>query len=84
MTTGKVLVISEQQHPREEDKEEEHRRQSSCSRSSCNNRRRVDTCNKLYTPSSTITLATKITGTETIEETTIIIFDRVKEKYQWW
>ena len=36
-----------------------------------------------YTPSSTIPSAAKITGTETIEGTTMIILDLVKEQHKW-
>ena len=37
----------------------------------------------IYTPSSTIPSATKTTATETIEGTTMIIFDLVKEQHEW-
>jgi len=78
--TGKV-----RQQPRDKEKEEGYRQRisSSSRNSSINSRRRVDACNKQHTPSSIITSVTKTTGTETIEGTTIIIFDRVKEQHEW-
>jgi len=41
----------------------------------------ADICNRQYTSFSTIPSATKTTGTETIEGTTIILFE--KEQHKW-